>query len=276
MSKRVEKEIEKIYNAVFNRVLKRFSRRKLITASKKDIEKNILKVANSKFYEEFSKKFAKSLAKKGLAESRGVWRKYFEAARKSQKGVIYANYSSFQKAQMYKVVEHNFKMIRSIPAHILQVYQHQYIKKLKSQVMSGTSSRGSFEKTLREAGHKNSKLIARTETAKLQTSILENRSTDLGSPAYIWRSSNDQRTRESHRLMNSVVVFWRKNDDEKPNIDNMFGNAGEFPNCRCSPRPIFNSNDLTNSRYKVYNYKLKKVVVMTKAELSKVIDKGSL
>ncbi len=277
MNKRqIEREIQKIYNRVFRRVMRRMSTRRYLRSSDDKIKDVILNLENSKFYNEFSKRFAKALARQGLADSRGVWRKYFEAAKLSQQGVIHKTFSEFQKAQLYKAVQHNFTMIKSIPKHILAVYERKYIKALKEQVLEGTATRGSFERELREAGHKNSKLIARTETAKLQTAITENRSTDLGSPAYIWRSSSDGRTRTSHRNMNSVVVFWRKSDAEKPNLDNMWGNAGEFPNCRCSPMPIFDEKDLTQASYKVYNYKTHKIITMNRRDLDEALKNKKL
>lgn len=277
MNKRqIEREIQKIYDRVFRQVIRRMSTRRHLRSNEQKVREAILNLEGSKFYNEFAKRFSKALAKKGLADKRGVWRKYFEAARRSKSGVYHKTYSEFQKAQLYKAVEHNFKMIKSIPRHILAVYERKYIKSLKQQVLEGSKPRGSFEKELREAGHKNSKLIARTETAKLQTAILENRSTDLGSPAYIWLSSSDGRTRESHRKMNRVVVFWRKSENEKPKLDNMEGNAGEFPNCRCSPQPIFDEKDLNYSTYRVYNYKTHKVITMTKSKLSEALKKGEL
>ncbi len=276
MSKNIEKEIEKIYNRVLKRTIRKLSSNSYLKSNKVDIADKILGIANTRFYNEFARRFSRALARKGLADKRGVWRKYFRAASKSQQGVIYKTYSEFQKAQLHKAIEHNFKMIKSIPKHILALYERKYISVLKKEVLEGRISRGSFEKQLREHGHKNAKLIARTERSKLQTEILKNRATDLGSVAYIWRSSNDNRTRKSHRLMNNVVVLWRTSDAEKPEIDNMWGNAGEFPNCRCSPNPIFDKSDLTKSSYKVYNYKTHKLITLSKSQLSKVLEKGSL
>lgn len=275
-NKNIEKEIQKIYDNVFKRVMRKFSTRQYLKANQEKLRDSILGVADSRFYDDFARRFSKALARKGLAQQRGVWRKYFEAASKSKQGVIHKTFTEFQKAQLYKAIQHNFTMIKSIPKHVLGVYEQQYIKTLKQQVLEGSLPRGTFEKELKESGARNAKLIARTETAKLQTAILENRSADLGSPAYIWRSSNDARTRKSHRDMNNIIVFWRTSDAEKPNLDEMWGNAGEFPNCRCSPNPIFDEKDLTKSSYKVYNYKTHNVITMTKKQLGEALEKKSL
>lgn len=276
MSKRIEREIEKIYNRVFKQVMKKYSINKTINSSPTDLRKTISRLIDSKFYNEFAKKFSKELAKKGLAEQRGIWKKYFQAAKTSGRGVVHRTYTEFQQAQITKAVQHNFTMIKSIPKHILAVYEQKYIQTLKEQVLEGSVGRGAFEKELKKQGHKNSKLIARTETAKLHTIVMENRARDIGSSAYIWLSSNDIRTRKSHKDMKGVVVFWRNNDEEKPNLDNMFGNAGEFPNCRCTPTPIFNEKDLTQSSYKVYNYKTHRIITMNKQKLSQALKEGEL
>jgi hypothetical protein len=76
--------------------------------------------------------------------------------------------------------------------------------------------------------------------------------------------------------MNGVVVFWRTNELEKPRLDNMYGNAGEFPNCRCDPQIIFDENDLDKNNYKVYNYNSHTIINMTKKELINALEKGEL
>ena len=45
--------------------------------NRKEIQKIILKLENSKKYKEFADKFAKELSKKGLSQQRGIWKKYF-------------------------------------------------------------------------------------------------------------------------------------------------------------------------------------------------------
>ena len=122
-------------------------------------------------------------------------------------------------------------------------------------------------------GNTHSKVIARTESAKLQTVILENRALDLGSIAYIWLASNDKRTRPSHKAMNGVIVFWNFN---KPLLDNMRGHAGEFPNCRCSPQPIFDEEDLQKPFYKVYDYRNNNIISMNKKDLIEALKRGQL
>ena len=274
MNKQVEKEIDKIYNEVFKKVFKKAKKEKKLL-NRKEIQKIILKLENSKKYKEFADKFAKELSKKGLSQQRGIWKKYFKAAKSKKHIVLPDRYSDFEKLQFKKAVLHNLKMIKSIPQQVMEVYKYKYVKTLTKQVVNGSLGRKTFEAELLKSGATRAKLIARTETSKLQTTILENRASDLGSVCYRWKSSNDARTRQSHRMMNNVIVFWRK-DSEKPLLDNMRGNAGEFPNCRCTPLAIFDEDDLQNSIYKIYDYRIDSIREVNKITLLSYINNGEI
>lgn len=274
-SKDIERQINKLYESVFKKIFNKTRTISAIKGKTHDIERAILRLKQSEDYEKFAKEFAKKLAKKGLSKQRGVWRKFFQAAKANHVGVLPDTYKDFELKVLNEVVKNNFKMIKSIPDKVLEVYKHKYTKTLIEEVARGNLSRGAFMKELKSHGHKNAKLIARTETAKLQTVILQNRATELGSVAYIWRASNDKRTRPSHRNMNDVVVFWRE-FEERPLLDNMRGNAGEFPNCRCTPQPIFDEKDLTKSNYRVYDYRTNNIVTMLKSELIEALKRGEL
>ena len=76
--------------------------------------------------------------------------------------------------------------------------------------------------------------IARTEVSKAGTALTTARARSVGSTGYIWRTTRDGDTRESHRAMEGKFVEW----DNPPTIDRMTGHAGEFPNCRCYPEPV--------------------------------------
>jgi len=257
-----------VYKKVFNKT----GITEAIHRRSKEIEIRVANLTNSKQYNKFAKEFSAKLAKKGLSKQKGLWKQFYKTAKKLNLGILPDTYTQFEKQIMEKAIVHNFKMIKSIPQEVLEIYKHKYTTMLIEEIAVGRISRGSFEKQLREHGHKHAKVVARTEASKLQTTILQNRATDLGSVCYQWLSSNDKRTRPSHRRMNGVIVFWRDKDDEKPNLDNMFGNAGEFPNCRCSPEPIFDIDDLDKVMYTVYDYKTKSFETMTRQKLLERIE----
>lgn len=84
--------------------------------------------------------------------------------------------------------------------------------------------------------------IARTETAKAQSSLTRSRSEELDLPWYIWRTSKDERVRSSHRIMEGVLVRWT----DAPSPEQLIGirsslgryHAGNAPNDRCWNEPL--------------------------------------
>lgn len=273
MSKDVERQINKIYWALFKKCFTNTTLASLSRGDKKPVKKQVLKLQSSKQFDNFAVKFSKELAKKGLYGTKGVWRKYFEAAKAAGYISLATSYSAYEYKTMTEAIKHNFKMIKSMPSKFLEVLEHKYTSTLIEQVAKGTLGRRSFRTQLEKHGHKNAALIARTETAKLQTVILEERSTQLGSVAYTWLASSDRRTRKSHREMNGVIVFWKH---AKPELDGMVGGAGEYPNCRCSPQPIVDIDDLTKYSYSVYDYRVHKIITMKKNELIEALKRGKL
>lgn len=265
MNKIVEAKINKIYWSLFKKIFTTSTYVALSKGNKKPVKKAIIRLQSSKQFDAFAKKFSSLLARQGLSSTRGVWRKYFNAAKASGYIALNMTYNAFELNNMSNAVKHNFDMIKSIPNKFLDILEHSYTSTLIEQIAKGAIGRNSFKSQLEKHGHKNAKLIARTESAKLQTAILEKRATQLGSVAYVWLSSNDRRTRQSHKDMNGVVVFWKQN---KPKLDNMIGHAGEFPNCRCTPQPILDFDDLKNHTYKVYDYRNDKILTMNKQNLT--------
>ena len=266
MNKEVERTINKIFNAVYKQVFNTKNVKELANGNNEPILDRIAKFQSSQKYFEFANRFSKELAKKGIKKQRGLWRKYYEVAKKSGYTTIPGSYNEYEKLCMENAIKHNFTMISSIPQQMRKILEHKYINTLVEEVAKGNLPRGSFKKELDKHGVKNAKLIARTETAKLQASITQQRATDLGSVAYIWIASMDKRTRPSHKAMDNVVVFYRP-DSQKPLLDNMRGNAGEFPNCRCYGEPIFDEDDLKSAMYKVYDYRTDKIITMNRKEL---------
>lgn len=273
MTKAVERKINKIYWTLFKKCFTNTTLAALSRGDRKPVKKKVLQLQSSKQFDDFAAKFSKELAKQGLLGTKGVWRKYYEAARASGHISLKTSFTEYEYNNMTAAIKHNFTMIKSIPSKFLEVLEHKYTSTLIEQVAKGSIGRRSFRTQLEKHGHKNAALIARTETAKLQTAILEERSTQLGSVAYIWLASNDRRTRPSHKNMNGVVVFWKH---AKPELDGMTGHAGEFPNCRCSPQPIVDEDDLTKLTCRVYDYRAHRVITLSRQNLVEALKMGHL
>jgi len=78
-------------------------------------------------------------------------------------------------------------------------------------------------------------LIARTETSRAASNLVQARAQYAGSDGYFWRTSKDSDVRPSHAAMEGRFVNW----NEPPTLDKMKGHAGCFPNCRCYAEPHF-------------------------------------
>ena len=92
------------------------------------------------------------------------------------------------------------------------------------------------------------KLIARDQTSKLNGSLVKARAQAVGSKTYIWSSVGDERTRESHRVLNGMLC--KMNDDTVYSDDNgetwksrrsigaFIGKPTEDYQCRCAMLPV--------------------------------------
>jgi SPP1 gp7 family putative phage head morphogenesis protein len=78
--------------------------------------------------------------------------------------------------------------------------------------------------------------LARTSVSAASTALMQARSEAAGSVGYVWETARDSAVRPTHREMQGKFVKW----DEPPVIDGYAAHAGQFANCRCWPRPIFN------------------------------------
>lgn len=82
-------------------------------------------------------------------------------------------------------------------------------------------------------------LIARDQVGKLNGQLTELRQTDLGITQFIWRTSNDERVRESHAELEGEVCDW----NDPPEVDGEVAIPGEPINCRCWAEPVFDSSE---------------------------------
>lgn len=273
----IDNTIKKIYKEVEKKIFSNRQNKKAIKVqNNSQIKGYIISLQNSFDYEKFCKKYAIILSKKIINKNRSKLLKQYNLAKSKKLISLPYNFNEFEKKQLEEIEKQNFLMIKSVPEKILKTYQQKDIQNLIGAVAEGKRSRSYFENQLQFHGYKNAKLIARTETAKMQTAIDKLAAQDLGSVIYEWRSNNDRRTRPSHKEMDGVLVFWRDNENEKPLRDKMRGDAGEFPNCRCTTLAIVDPDRLNLSYYKVYNYHTDKIETVKKSVLLNWIIEGEI
>lgn len=71
--------------------------------------------------------------------------------------------------------------------------------------------------------------IARDQTSKLNGQLTQARQSGLGITHYFWRTSGDERVRDSHAALEGRRFSW----DDPPSV----GHPGEDINCRCTAEP---------------------------------------
>jgi len=167
-------------------------------------------------------------------------------------------------------VKRNAKLIKSMPTSI----RPQITTFVKEETLKGRRSENIAEDLLNkfpQMYESKAKLIARTEVSKTSTALTKARCDMIGINWYVWRTSEDQRVRSSHDIMDDVLISW----DDPPSPEKLDGgrsvgkyHAGNIYNCRCYPEPVIRL-DFISWPHKVY-YK-NKIVTMTKKQFQEIM-----
>ncbi len=200
------------------------------------------------FFETLAARLAKRMVTQVAVKNADNWR---AAARIGSKGnlihtllrrTISENFSD----QLNLLIRENSQLIVTLPHKIaLQASKHAY-----QQFTNGVRSDTIVKQMRPYMTHLKTweiKRIARTEVAKADTAITRVRADDLGLNWYVWRTSKDARVRESHKLMNGVLVNWH--DTPAPEVlagETSQGryDAGNIWNCRCVALPLVRLNQI--------------------------------
>ena len=145
------------------------------------------------------------------------------------------------------IVEQNAQIIKSVPIDIAR----QLSKTANKMQLEGFRPEAIAQEMLAKVpGMRKSKanLIARTESAKSATALIEARAEHYDRPFYIWWDVHDERTRASHRKMHGVICRW----SDPPNPEAIAGekrNYGNYHpggifNCRCIPLCVIAIEDI--------------------------------
>lgn len=81
-------------------------------------------------------------------------------------------------------------------------------------------------------------LIARTETSRAATVLVQARCEAIGSTHYIWRTSMDGTVRPGHKAMEGKTCEWANPPAVNEEGRIMHFHPGEVWNCRCYAEPI--------------------------------------
>lgn len=96
----------------------------------------------------------------------------------------------------------------------------------------------SVQQALRRA-----KGIARDQIGSFTGELSRIRQTQLGITRYVWRTSKDERVRDSHEEREGKVFEWGRDiqeqlEEQGLKVDDVDGHPGAPFNCRCTPEPV--------------------------------------
>ena len=210
----------------------------------------IRRYARSPTYQKAAVILARSMATHVFSDGHRTWR---EAARSGAKGRVVYNALQTELGQtavgtaFWDVVDHNAEIIRSMPERVAK----QVTEMVAREANEGLRPEAIMEDVLGKWPHMtraHAMLIARTESSKASTALTQARSEAAGIRWYVWRSEEDSRVRDSHRLMDGVLINW----DDPPSPEALAGesrtygnyHAGDIFNCRCYPEPLIMFSDI--------------------------------
>lgn len=133
------------------------------------------------------------------------------------------------KTELEAAIIANTNLIKSLPT--------TYMAQLRPLILDGVQRGQRFEVLQKEILARNNvaesraKLIARDQTAKLNSALTEARQTQLGITHYEWQTSGDERVRTSHEQNDGKRFAW--NDPPAT------GHPGQDFQCRCVAIPVF-------------------------------------
>jgi SPP1 gp7 family putative phage head morphogenesis protein len=136
-------------------------------------------------------------------------------------------------------VSANVDLIKTVPKDSLGNLK----EKVYSDYMNGRSTTNIVKELQRQYGmdKRHAQLIARDQTAKLNSNITQSQQRDAGVNKYKWSTVGDGRVRDSHDALDGEIFSW---DDPPETDDGRRCHPGEDYQCRCCAIPVFDIDEL--------------------------------
>ena len=268
VTKRLELEYERAIREVVSRVLPP-------KGSTPDLQKwidHILQRVNSPEILAITDRIAARMVRWANISSARTWK---EAAARSQRSQMLFRLLQKEMAgpvgrKVGQLVAENAALIRSVPVDAATMLTREVLRLQQRGARPQTIERA-MRARLPVLSRNRARLIARTESAKASAALTEARADNLGLHWYLWRTSEDQRVRKSHRNLDGVLVPYAKPPQPEKLVHERstlgVGNAGEFPNCRCTQLVLLSPDDVSWPHKVYWNGKIQ---MMRKAEFVRI------
>ncbi len=214
-----------------------------------DLTARLRTLVTAPFWVRYAEEAARSMVTMLFVDGARDWR---EAARMSGRGrdiydALRTELLGPVGSAFYAEVGRNAELIRTLPLSVANRVT-SYIADETAKGRRPDAIAEEIAAMFPRAARASAQLIARTEVAKTQGTLTRARAENAGIPAYVWRTSEDQRVRDSHRHMDGVIVLW----DEPPSPERLIGkknppapyHAGGIFNCRCVSLPLVRPDDV--------------------------------
>lgn len=222
----------------------------------------------------FSKRVAAKMVTMSATSNLNSWK---EAATKSSQGKLLHQLirqeldSPSVRSVLDSLINENAKLIKTLPNDVAFDLVHFIEHKQVAGVRPETIAR-QIGPELTSLKHWQVNRLARTESSKADTAITRVRASNFGLNWYVWDTSEDARVRQSHKLMNQVLVNW----NNPPSPEALLGmnsraghyHAGNIWNCRCIPLPII---DLTEVKWPARVYVNNQITRLTREAFLRIM-----
>lgn len=264
--RRIELDYQKLLYDLFAK-----STTAIITSRRRDAIMSMAnKIVNSYWFKDFARSAAYRMITMSRNDTAKSWR---EAARQSSKGrqIFEALKRETDQDRVFQqLLSRNMYYIKSAPLEMAEriskhVAEAQIAGRRPEQIAE------ELQEMYPEMTKAKAKLIARTESAKASAELVQARAQRLGYNWYVWKTSEDQRVRGSHKHMDKVICSY----DDPPNPEKLRGersygnyNPGEIFNCRCYASVLFDVDDISFPHKVCYNGRIS---YMTKKQFKEIM-----
>lgn len=240
---RAEQKYRRLLNAIMKEIDSKITR----CTTTQEVQTVLQGIINSPRFDSLCRQAAQQMATILAVGQKASWR---EAARASGQGrLIYQALMRELKSTpigptVSQIVEQNASLIKTVPQKIAR----RFSDLVKQRRFEGVRPEEIMQEIRQQTPHLTeyqARLIARTESAKASTALVQARAESMDLPFYEWHSVKDKRTRTAHREMSGVICRW----SDPPNPEALFPgedshdsggpyHPGCIYNCRCSAFPI--------------------------------------
>jgi len=184
------------------------------------------------------------------AEIQRVVKQMFNIDMRSYEPWLKSTMSSFLKEGVSMVKDLSVKTEKDLFTLIQRDNkQGKRVETIKKEILSGTNLKSGYFDTVKIRAE----LIARDQVGKLNGQLNRMRQKDMGGSLYIWRTTEDERVRQSHAVLDGKYCSWEDSTvyadtleeamngkwKSRNSIGGYIGEPGEDYQCRCYAEMVF-------------------------------------